>query len=352
MQGLCYATEMTWMAKKKDGRSYPDIALESMRFRAIEAYRQGHSVAEIARLYGLHRGSVSRWITRWRRGGKQALHRTVATGRPPKIDCEKYGRRILLIVKRSAMKYGHETPLWTCRRLRETLKKKLGLNVAISTVWEALKKLNLSAQKPERRALEQDPASRKAWVEKELPKIRALAKKENALIFFEDEAAVRLTPTVGTTWAPVGKTPIVKVTGKRAAISVMSAVSETGKMFFKLPEGTINSTTFIYFLDALCSEYPRRKIFVIADQASPHTAEQVKRYVESNKRLRLFYLPPYSPDFNPDEETWNHLKNHELKAHQATDEKSLRRLTTKSLRRMSKRPGLIRSFFNSTMSPN
>jgi transposase len=333
------------MAKKKDGRSYPDVALEAMRLRAIESYRQGHSVSEIARLHGLHRGSVSRWITRWRRGGKPALRRTVSTGRPPKIDCEKYGRRILLIVKRSAMKYGYETPLWTCRRLKETFSKELGLNVAISTVWEALKKLNLSAQKPERRALEQDPVRRKAWIEKELPKIRALAKKENALIFFEDEAAVRLIPNVGTTWAPVGKTPIVKVTGKRGTISVMSAVSETGKLFFKLPEGTIDSTTFIYFLDALSSEYRRRKVFVIADQASPHVAEQVKKYVKSNKRLRLFYLPPYSPDFNPDEEAWNHLKNHELNAHQATDTKSLRKVTIKSLNRMSKRPSLIRSFF-------
>jgi transposase len=333
------------MARKKDGRSYPDVALEAMRMRAIDAYRQGHSISEIARLHGLHRGSVSRWITRWRRGGKDALRRTIATGRPPKIDCEKYGRRILLIVKRSAMKYGYETPLWTCRRIKETLKKELKLDVTIPTVWRALKRLNLSAQKPERRALEQDPVRRKAWVENELPKIRALAKKEKALIFFEDEAAVRLTPNVGTTWAPVGKTPIVKVTGKRGTISVMSAVSDTGQMFFKLPEGTINSTTFIYFLDALSSEYPRRKIFVIADQASPHIAGQVAEYLETNKRLRLFYLPPYSPDFNPDEEVWNHLKNHELKAHQATDEKSLKKVTTKSLRRMSRRPSLVRSFF-------
>lgn len=288
------------MPKKKDGRSYPDVALETMRLRAIDAYCQGHTVSEIARLHGLHRGSVSRWITRWRRGGKEALQRTISTGRPPKIDCEKYGRRILRIVKRSALKYGYETPLWTCRRIKETLKKELGLDVAVSTVWEALKKLNLSAQKPERRALEQDPTSRREWIENELPKIRKLAKKEKALIFFEDEAAVRLTPVVGTTWAPVGKTPIVKVTGKRATISVMSAVSETGKLFFKLPEETINSTMFIYFLEALCREYPRRRIFVIADQAPAHVAKAVKAYVASNKRLRLFYLPPYSPDFNKD----------------------------------------------------
>jgi transposase len=334
------------MAKKKDGRSHPDVALEAMRFRAIEAYRQGHTVSEIARIMGLHRGSVSRWITRWRRGGKDALRRTIATGRPPKLDCEKYGWRILRIVKSSAMKYGYENPLWNCRRIRKTLKKELELDVAVSTVWEALKKLNLSAQKPERRALEQDPVARKEWIEKELPRIRKLAKKEHALIFFEDEASVRLTPTVGTTWAPVGETPVVKVTGKRATISVMSAVSETGELFFKLPDETINSTTFIYFLDALCSEHPRRKIFVIADQASPHTANAVKEFVESHKRLRLFYLPPYSPDLNPDEEVWNHLKNHELKAHQETDKDGLRKKTVNSLRRMSRRASLVRSFFN------
>lgn len=330
---------------KRDGRSISDIALETMRYQAIDAYEKKVSVVAIAKMFQLHRGSVSRWITKWKREGKESLKRRISSGRPRKLDCRKYGRKILRIVRSSAMDHGYENPLWNCRRLRRVLKRELKLSLSVSSLWEALKRMKLSAQKPERRALEQDPVRRKAWVEIELPKIRKLASREGALIFYEDEACVRLTPTVGTTWAPIGQTPIIRVTGKRASVCVMSAVQEGGRLFFKIPTGKVNSEVFIDFLNSLCREYPKRMIFVIADQASSHTAKKVKAFVKKHPRLRLFYLPPYSPDFNPDEEAWNHLKNNELKAHQKSDKSGLRRATLHSLRRMKRRPSLIRSFF-------
>ena len=154
-----------------------------------------------------------------------------------------------------------------------------------------------------------------------------------------------MTPTVGRTWAPVGKTPIVRVTGKRASVLVMSALSLQGRLFFKIPSEKVNATVFIDFLKELLAEYPRRKIFVIADQASPHIAKSVKAFVAGQKRLELFYLPAYSPDFNPDEEVWSHLKSQELKAHQATNKEELIKKTDEALKRMAKRPALIRSFF-------
>ena len=316
-----------------------------MRLQAIAAYRDGMSVCQIAKTYGLHRGSVSRWLTRHKRGGKQALQSRSIPGRPRKLDCRIHGKKILRIVKRSAMDYGYENPLWNCRRIRRTIAKEVGVRMAVSSTWEALKRLDLSAQKPERRALEQDPVRRRHWNKTELPRIKKLAQKERGLIFYQDEAAVRLTPTVGTTWAPIGKTPTIRVTGKRASICVMSAVNDSGKLYFKFPKTRVNADVFIEFMDSLAREYPQRKIYVIADQASSHTAKKVTTFVQKHRRLRLFFLPPYSPDFNPDEETWNHLKHTALKAHQKSDKAGLRRAALRSLRQMKNRPNLIRSFF-------
>src|ERR1700692_1464462 len=216
---------------------------------------------------------------------------------------------------------------------------------SVPTLWRELKKLKLSCQKPERRALEQDPKARARWIATEWPRIKRLASKQRALLFFEDESVVRLTPTVGRTWAPVGKTPIVRVTGKRASVLVMSALSLQGRLFFKIPSEKVNATVFIDFLKDLLAEYPKRKIFVIADQASSHIAKRVKAFVAGQKRLELFYLPTYSPDFNPDEGVWSHLKSQELKAHQATNKEELIKKTHEALKRMAKSPALIRSFF-------
>jgi transposase len=125
----------------------------------------------------------------------------------------------------------------------------------------------------------------------------------------------------------------------------MSALSVQGRLFFKIPSERVNATVFIDFLKELLAEYPKRKIFVIADQASPHIAKSVKAFAAGQKRLELFYLPAYSPDFNPDEGVWSHLKSQELKAHQATNKEELIKKTHEALKRMAKRPVLIRSFF-------
>lgn len=327
--------------KTRIGRS----GLEGIRLRALLARKMGQSVETIARSIGLHRGSVSRWFTKFKRGGKSALCSCKATGRPKKLDCKKHRRQLLAIVKKPATLYGYENALWTCRRIHSVVRRELHIRVSTPTIWRGLKKLNLSAQKPERRALEQDPIARKKWMTEEWPEIKQQAAEKRALIFFEDESGVRLTPTVGKTWAPIGKTPIIRVTGKRASICVMSAVNSAGRLFFSIPTRTINADVFIAFLKDLLNEYPRRKLFVIADKASPHIAAATRKFADSQPRLELFYLPSYSPDFNPDEEVWNHLKNHELKGHNAQNKKGLRRKTTKALRRMKNRPPLVRSFF-------
>ena len=328
-----------------DGRALAHNILEEMRFRAIKAYQQGKGVLEIAEWLGLHWGSVSRWLTKWRRGGDQALQERRATGRPRKLNCQRHGRIILKLVKRPATKYGYEHPLWTCQRIAQVIRHELNVVVSIPTLWRALKKLNLSCQKPERRALEQDPKARARWLKARWPQIKRQAREKRALLFFEDESVVRLTPTVGRTWAPVGKTPIVRVTGNRASALVMSALNLRGRLYFTLPSETVNAAVFIDFLKVLLGEYPQRRIFVIADRAPAHIAKKVRAFVARQKRLKLFYLPTHSPDFNPDEGVWSHLKSQELKAHQATNKKELVQKTKAALRRMGKHAALIRSFF-------
>jgi transposase len=238
--------------------------------------------------------------------------------------------------------------LWTCRRIRDVLSKKLRLTLSISTVWRELRRLRLSCQKPERRAIEQDPEVRKKWLAEEWPAIKALAKREKAVLLFQDEAGIHLTPTVGRTWGKQGQRPTVPVTGKRGCISTMSAVSPDGRLFFMLPRERVNASVFISFLQALLKDCPRRKVFVITDQASSHTAKATRDFVSGESRLRLFFLPPYSPDFNPDEQVWNHLKNRELAAHDATDKTMLRKRTIRALRSMKAREPLLRSFYKRT----
>ena len=125
----------------------------------------------------------------------------------------------------------------------------------------------------------------------------------------------------------------------------MSAVNKQGRLIFKLLEKRINSHDVINFLTQLLTHHKRRDIVVVMDQAPPHTSKAMQRFIESQRRLHVFNLPKYSPDWNPDEKVWNHLKHQELKSHQAKTKAELKQLTQRKLEGMSNNPHLVRGLF-------
>ena len=143
------------------------------------------------------------------------------------------------------------------------------------------------------------------------------------MLYFQDESGVSLTPVLGKTWAKKGKTPKIKVTGNKGGFCVTSAISPAGRMVFRIEKEIIHAEQHIEFLKQIMRQHPFRKIIVIEDNAKPHIAGLVKDFVRENKnRIAVYYLPPYSPDLNPDEKVWKYLKHIKLKAHQARNKKN------------------------------
>jgi len=114
-----------------------------------------------------------------------------------------------------------------------------------------MKRLGFTPQRPLYRAWQQDPALAQSWQEKDYPKIARRAKKERALIFFADEAGIRSDNHAGTSWAPTGKTPVVKATGARFGFNMLSAVNAQGHFRFMTVQGTVTASVFRDFLKRL-----------------------------------------------------------------------------------------------------
>jgi transposase len=191
----------------------------------------------------------------------------------------------------------------------------------------------------------QDAQLKQLWIRKTIPKIKRTVKKYKAVLYFEDEASVSLAPMIGKTWSVKGKKAFVDVSGKRGSISAMSAISTTGQLLFSLYDKRITSNEVVEFLTHMLQHHPRRHIVVIMDQAPPHTSAKVRCFIEQQRRLHVFYLPPYSPELNPDEKVWNYLKHEALKNHQAKNKCELKRLTRKKLKQMSRNASLLRALF-------
>jgi len=249
------------------------------------------------------------------------------------------------IVLEPASHFGFETDLWTVGRLREVIRQHYGVTISPDTVWRRLRAAGFTYQKPERRYFELNEEAREEWLQNDAPRIRAAAREFRAILYFQDESNVSLTAFLGKTWAFRGQTPRATVTGKRGGVTAMSALSGQGHLVFRLFKQRIASEQVIQFLEQMLKHHRKRHLVVVMDQAPPHTSGTTKAFIASQKRLHVFYLPKYSPDWNPDEKVWNHLKHHELKGHRAKTKEELHTLTQTKLETMSKNPSLLKGLY-------
>jgi len=218
-----------------------------------------------------------------------------------------------------------------------------------TNIMRLFKKINLSPQKPERLASQRDRVSIRKWKREEWPNIEEHRRKWQAMLYFQDESGVLLTPVLGRTWAKKGQTPKVMVTGNRGGLCVTSAISPAGKLIFRIEKGKVNADKHIEFLKQIMKQHPYRKIIVIEDNAPAHIAKKVNNFVEENKtKLAIYRIPSYSPELNPDEHVWEYLKAHKLKAHQAKNKGELRNLVKRKMQGIQRKKGLISSFFIGT----
>jgi transposase len=316
-----------------------------VRVRAVQAVLQeGLSVTEVARAYGTDRSTLHRWLARFENDGSAGLQRRPVPGRPRKL-AELDTSTLTSLVLSPASQFGFETDFWTTPRLIQIVDREFGVTVSKQTMMRRLHEANLTYQKPERQYFELSEKERQAWRRYELPKIRRSVRENRAILYFQDEANISLTALLGKTWAPRGKTPKQRVTGKRGGVSALSAITSGGQLIFRLHEKRITSAEVIDFLGQMLRHHPRRHLVVVMDQAPPHVSKATTAYIASQPRLQVFHLPTYSPDWNPDEKVWNHLKHQELKGHQAKTKEELTTLTSERLTAMSTNAELLQGIF-------
>src|SRR3989338_8670588 len=277
---------------KKDGRNIKRDVLEYLRFRAIELWKKGKKPDIISDDFGVSLVTVYRWIGSYKKKGIDGLKKRKAPGAKSKLTPDEI-ENLLKLLGKTADKY----------EVRE-------------------------------------------WIRVYWPKIKAHCRRWQAMLYFQDESSVQLTSVLGKTWAPKGKTPKVKVTGKRGSICITSAISPAGRLIFRLEKKKINADLHIEFLKQMQKHHPNRKIIVVEDRAPPHIAKKVDDFVESQKeRLAVYNLPSYSPELNPDEHVWAYLKCVKLKTHQVKSLKEFKPLVLSKIRSIQRKSALVSSFF-------
>jgi transposase len=321
--------------------------LELMRAAAVRLWKKGVRVEDIAKSMKLNRSTVFGWIQRYRHHGISALKSKHGAGAPSKLSQNQI-IKLIAMLRRPATEYGFDSDLWTGPRVRKLIRKMFDVTLHRNHMARFLRRLGLVRKSAERRALEQNPKAVAYWKKNILPEITRAAEKCKGLVLYGDEALFSLIPYVGKTWTFPGLRPIVRVSGKRGVhVGVTSAVSSKGHLYFQFSQGNFNARTLIRFMKLLHQHFGKRRIFFIIDGAPCHKAKVVGEYVKENcSWLRLDYLPSYSPELNPDEEVWNHIKTRRLNARPLADKKQLYSAVNSSLKSLQKKPDVVKKFFD------
>src|SRR5829696_1248644 len=296
----------------EDTRSLPAAAQAALRNRAVRAVLDGMTQAQAARGFGVHHNAVNRWVKRYRQGGWEGLgerRRGRRPGEPAALSEPQQQEVIALVRETTPDQLGLAGFLWTREAVGELIARRYGVRLARTTMGAYLRGWGFSPQKPQRRALEQNPAAVRRWLTTDYPAICAQARREGGGVLWLDEMGVRSDAAAGRSWAPVGQTPVVKRTGKRFRVNMVSAISNAGRLRFRLFTGSFTGAVFIDFLGRLLRDCGGRRLHLIVDGHPGHRAKLGSAWVGRHaERIELHFLPGYSPELNPVE-----LLNHDVK---------------------------------------
>lgn len=332
--------------QRLETRRLSPSAQDALRQRVMQAVRTGISQTHAARLFGVSRRSVNGWHHRWRAHGARAL-RSRPRGRPSAIQLAPHQAAtvVRLITARCPDQLQLAFVLWTREAVRDLIALRCEVHLSVWTVGRYLQRWGFTPQKPLRRAYEQDPIAVRRWLRRKYPAIRAVARRERATIFWGDETGMRSDHQAGRSYGRRGKTPVIPGTGKRFRCNLLSAITNRGKLAFMVFEGSFVTAVFLGFLRRLI-RHAGRPVFLIVDAHPVHVAAGVERWVQRHRhQIRLFFLPGYSPELNPDELLNQDVKTNAVGRKRPRHKTELLGNVRRFMRSTQRRPAKVQSYF-------
>jgi transposase len=332
----------------RDARSLPSEAQAELRRTAVRLVAEGRSKTEVGRLVGVARETVGRWVKAHVRGGDRALDARRRGRRPghTKLSEAQQLRIAGLVAGKNPDQLKLPGFLWTRALVAELIERELGIVVSEETVGRYLRAWGFSPQKPMRRAYEQSDEAVRRWLEVEYPAIVKAARRQRAEILWVDESGLRSDHTAGRTWAPAGKTPVTKGTGKRFRANMIAAISNTGTLRFRVFDEKFTGPLFLDFLKRLVKDAKGRKIMLILDGHPAHRARIVRDWAAANAELiELHFLPGYSPELNPAECLNQDVKTNALGKRRPVNVTELKADVRSFLRSCQRTPARVARYF-------
>jgi transposase len=331
----------------QDARRLTAAAQEDLRRRVVRAVvDEKMKQAVAARTFGVSRTAVHNWIAKYRSGGIRALN-SKPRGRPKRSRLAGWqaATTVKLITDSCPDQLKLPFALWTRDAVRQLLAERFDVHASVWTVGRWLRRWGFTPQKPVRRAYERNPEAVQRWLDEEYPTIRRAAKREKAEIHWGDEMGLRSDHQTGITYGRRGHTPVVPGTGRRFGCNMISTITNRGRLAFMVFRQRFTADVMIEFLRRLI-RHSKQKVFLIVDGHPVHRSGKVARWIEEHHQdIRLFRLPDYSPELNPDELLNHDVKSNAVGRQRPEDQSQMIEQVRSYLRSTQRQPGVVMKYF-------
>ena len=261
---------------------------------------------EIAGILGRSPKQVRKWVKRYNKFGIEGLKSKKQKGNGSKLSSGQKAELRELVLQNPREK-GHPFSNWNTKNLKAVILECFGVIVSQETVRRILHALGFVWKRPERRFVLSSREEKEKFRKK--VKRAILDRKPNEAILFEDECTVRQHPTLKNTWIPKGVRKFIGTFGNHAKRNVFGFVNIlTGNSVSNITK-RLTSEDFIASLEVMRKRYKGRKVKLFIDKAACHTSDKTRKFIEENSGwLTVEYLPTQSPELNPVELLWQHMR--------------------------------------------
>ena len=334
--------------KKIDFRTIDEKSRYHIRVRAIRMVEKGIKKQEIAAIFGVRNATITLWVHLYETLGNKGLQgkkRGVKSEQVKLLSRKLEAEIIRLITDKNPEQYKLNFALWTRKAVKELIKNRYGIELAVNTVGDYLRSWGFTPQKPIKRAYEQNAKAVEKWMNEDYPQIKERAKREKAEIQWGDETGIKNCCNHGRGYAPIGQTPVKRSMSLKFSVNMVSTVTNQGMVRFMIYTDKMNSDKLIEFMKLLIKK-SKQKIFLILDNLKVHHSRPVKEWLAENiDKIEVFYLPSYSPERNPDEYLNCDLKQGMFSKPAPRNKEKLSKNVTDHMKMLVKNPNRVKKYF-------
>jgi len=281
---------------------------------------------------------LQKWISRFNEAGINAITYRPVPGRPRLMEKEAVESEILAVVDNPSQANQHH---WTATKLCGWLREEKGLDLSYRTLVRYLHEHDYARRIPRPFPLPSKPEEWEEQREVFVDRLFPLLEDPNSEVYFGDERGFEGDPRPRQKWVKRGSRPRIGYYGGHVRTNVIGAVSPRSGQLVSLIVPYCDRFVFQQFLDTMAAEVPRRKgktVYLVLDNASWHKVTSLNWH-----HITPLYLPPYSPDLNPIERLWQHLKSHYLAGFITNEHEALDAKVEESIRTLLEKPETLRS---------